>query len=280
MSLKENFAQAVRELLSTPQLVLETAGSPAAEVGSDRIKSINPFSRREEYVPPAPEPTPEPVVYTPAPAPVTPPAPTPAPAPTPMPTSPSIYRDMPRSDRETTTIATGTVIQGSVRANCAVELFGEVYGDIVSKDNLKICGRLEGSACGQDIDITNGRIKGDVISTGRVCINNNSIVLGNIKAETLLLNGKVKGSLEIKGNLALDVNAAVAGNVLAGKLSIAEGAILQGEVRISSTDLNKLFAEGEAAGKRPDGVKAPAATAPAPTRKPAVTDEMFDEIKV
>lgn len=242
MSIKENFLQAARELMSgTPQPAMAYSTVPAGpELRSNLIKEASLFSSRREsggerkdyYESAAPD---EPVEFTARPFIPERDARSSEPEPAPRPSEPE-------RDSRRTVLAEGTVVHGSVSSASAIELHGEVYGDILSQEDLTLTGKLEGNASGRNIDLRGGRIKGNIQATGRVRLDSESIVLGNIRAGTLLLNGRVKGNLDIKDSVALDVNAAVAGNVIAGKLSIAEGAMLQGEVRISSADLSKLFA--------------------------------------
>ncbi|NCB62539.1 MAG: polymer-forming cytoskeletal protein [Clostridia bacterium] len=239
MSFKENFMQAAHELMAgAPQPAMATNGVRAASVPDftpSVIKDASSSPSRREGSAVRETTDGQKNFHTQA---------------TPAPSAPAPRSFDPEGGPRRTVIAEGTVIRGSVRTTVGVELHGEVYGDIVSKEDLVLSGKLEGNAGGRDIELCGGRIKGNIQSSGRVRIDSNSVVIGNIQAGTLLLNGRVKGDLEIKESVALDVHAAVAGNVTAGKLSIAEGAMLQGEVRISSADLGKLFAEN-GAGDRP-----------------------------
>ena len=154
------------------------------------------------------------------------------------------YEEPPRP----TYIADGVVIEGSVRAEGSVEMHGEMKGNLSSKGNLHILGKLIGDAEGHDIAIHGGRMRGDLTASGQVKIDSEAIVVGDIHSDTLTVNGKVKGDLLVQGPLTLDSGAVVIGTVHVGQLSIAAGAVFQGEVHTVCPDVDTLFRDAPGKG--------------------------------
>lgn len=144
-----------------------------------------------------------------------------------------------------TVIAAEDSVRGNLRCSGGMELYGEVLGDIHSGGDMRLSGRLEGNATGQNMDIRSGLVKGDLNSSGAVQIDGSSVVLGNVRAEMLSLNGKIKGNLDVEGALVVEANGVVSGRINAGRITVQEGAIILGEVNIRSVDYRDLFPDEE-----------------------------------
>lgn len=87
-----------------------------------------------------------------------------------------------------------------------------IYGNISSKGNLRIDGRLDGN----------------IDTSGHVVIGSTGIINGNISAENLNVAGAVKGNALISGNLSIHPSGQLVGDVKAKSLNIAEGGIFHG----------------------------------------------------
>ena len=142
-----------------------------------------------------------------------------------------------------TIIAKGTVIRGPVYAAGDLELWGELQGDVESKGSLKLCGKLEGKATGVSISLCGARMQGDIYVKGAVHVDESSVILGNLNAQSLIMNGRIKGDITVVDALHLDARAIVCGNITAQKLVMAEGAVLQGTVTITADNMDQAFQE-------------------------------------
>lgn len=199
MSLKDNFKQAAKELVSVPQ-----AAKPAADekgekemvpAGDGLIESQN-YAEVKEY--------------------------------------------------ETTVIGEGVVITGSIQAEGPVDLHGVVKGDIVTKSDFRLGGRLLGNLDADNAHIDGGRMRGNIRVTGHASVDEESVVLGSIKASSMELNGRVKGDLEVKGFLVLGASAVVNGKVTTGRVLIQDGAMCCGELKVTAApNLEEVFVEIE-----------------------------------
>ena len=104
--------------------------------------------------------------------------------------------------RAATIVAAGTVIRGDVHGEGQFVISGEVHGD----------GVLEGVL---HLAVTASWI-------------------GHIRAQHAMVAGKIEGSLTVEGKLEIGVTAVIRGRVSARILAIAKGAIVDGDIEVTS----------------------------------------------
>ena len=73
-----------------------------------------------------------------------------------------------------------------------------------------------------------GRLIGELHSTGLVTIGPDGDVDGNIYARSAVIGGKVKGSIQTTDQITLEVKSVVVGDLKTTKLTIDEGAMFEG----------------------------------------------------
>lgn len=235
MGLRDNFRQAARELMDGPEA-----------------------ARPRGYEPAPPAPTPPAPTYVPE------PAPEPAPAETGGIQSQDVTQALnelesfmnsynstqsaqsaqpvqedswssPASRELTTIIAPGTIIRGNVESDTDMELYGEVQGDITTTKDLKLKGKIQGNATAGNVELCSIRMVGNVTATGTAVLDADSEVEGDVTAESVILNGKIRGNVQVSKRLALEGSAIICGRVSAEKLSVDEGAVIQGEILIGKS---------------------------------------------
>jgi len=74
-----------------------------------------------------------------------------------------------------------------------------------------------------------GRIIGEVSSTGTVTIGSKGEVEGDIIAVDAIVGGKVKGSMKASEKIILEANSIFIGDMQTAKLTINEGAMFEGK---------------------------------------------------
>ncbi|HZM70776.1 MAG TPA: polymer-forming cytoskeletal protein [Candidatus Cryosericum sp.] len=98
-----------------------------------------------------------------------------------------------------------------------------LVGDIVSEENIRVRGRVEGN----------------VATSGSVVIEPRGSVTGEITAENLILEGSLEGRVTVARKFELRPGGRMRGDIRAAVVAIAEEAFLQGKVlateRISTT---------------------------------------------
>lgn len=135
-----------------------------------------------------------------------------------------------------TTIARGTVIIGEINAEGDVELLGSVKGKIASQGDIKANGKVIGDLIGKDIELISCAVQGNIIASGLVTVDGDSVVIGDVKGENFCLDGKIKGNVSVEKEAKFQPKAILAGNVTTASIAMSQGAKIQGEVNIPLGD--------------------------------------------
>lgn len=131
-----------------------------------------------------------------------------------------------------TTIARGTVIIGEINAEGDVELLGSVKGKVASHGDIRANGKVVGDLIGNDIDLVSCAVQGNIIASGSVTVDENSVVIGDVKGENFCLDGRIKGNVTVSNEAKFQPKAILAGNVTTSSIAMSQGAKIQGEVNI------------------------------------------------
>jgi len=113
-------------------------------------------------------------------------------------------------------------------AERVLDVDAAMQGSLIFKDpvNLKI----------------NGRFEGTLNTKGNLMVGEHSVVDANITGESIVVAGKVNGNIIASKELKLISPACVVGDISSPLLSVAEGAVFEGNC--------KMLATGEVAGRR------------------------------
>ena len=76
----------------------------------------------------------------------------------------------------------------------------------------------------------NGSFEGKLDTRGNLTIGENAKIRANIHGDRIVVAGKVKGDIAATQSVSIIAPAVVEGNVLTPRLSVTEGAILEGQV--------------------------------------------------
>lgn len=119
-----------------------------------------------------------------------------------VPTAPAKRRFLDRAPASPTMIGAGSLFVGNLRVAGPFVLAGEVHGD--------------------------GELAGDLhIAVGGGW-------LGNVRAQRAIVAGSIVGSLEVEDKLEIGHTAVIRGRVSARTIAIAKGAIVDGEIEVTS----------------------------------------------
>lgn len=145
-----------------------------------------------------------------------------------------------------TVIAAGATFFGDIRAEGDVEVLGKLKGNLEATGNIRVVGKVLGDVKGEAIILEGCTVQGNITSTSSVSLDEGAMVIGDVLASDIETNGKVKGNLQIARAAKLSSSALLAGNVIAATIVMAQGARVQGAVRISEDpETNSLFGELE-----------------------------------
>jgi cytoskeletal protein CcmA (bactofilin family) len=94
--------------------------------------------------------------------------------------------------------------------------------------------------------LVNGTITGDGRVDGELVIAPGAIWLGDVQARNAVVGGAITGNLRIADKLEIGAKASIRGNVTAKRLAIAQGAIVEGEIRVTGNEPIVRFEERRA----------------------------------
>ncbi|HWB60768.1 MAG TPA: polymer-forming cytoskeletal protein [Chthoniobacteraceae bacterium] len=92
---------------------------------------------------------------------------------------------------------------------------------------------IKGSIKFQNELIIDGKIEGEIISTGVLTVGENAEVRGEIKTKSVTVLGKVHGNITVDERCELKTRAQLIGDLKAARLMIEEGATFVGKSEVT-----------------------------------------------
>jgi len=131
-----------------------------------------------------------------------------------------------------TYLAAGTMMQGTLTARGDVEIAGDFEGEIVAKGKVTLHSNITSKITATGLALVSCALTGNSEVSGDVNVDEQSTIIGNVKAENLVCSGKITGDLDIQDNLVLGEFAHVNGNIKVDTMSIARGAKITGKIEM------------------------------------------------
>lgn len=152
---------------------------------------------------------------------------------------------------ETTVISRNTIIDGNIRSFANINIDGSVKGDVKITKNINVTGKVVGDIDCNNSVMTGASMQGNINSKGQVQIDRDSLLLGDISAQYLDLNGKVKGNIDVGGKAEFKTDAVILGNITASTITVLDGATIQGYVNTTflQESSSSIFPEAIALGE-------------------------------
>ncbi len=91
--------------------------------------------------------------------------------------------------------------------------------------------------------VLSGTIRGDGDIGGMLSIARDALWEGKVRAAAAVIAGTLTGSIEVSGALEVGHTAIIKGQVTARSLAIAQGAVIEGEMQVTSGDPIVRFEE-------------------------------------
>jgi cytoskeletal protein CcmA (bactofilin family) len=89
-----------------------------------------------------------------------------------------------------------------------------------------------------------GRMEGSISHTESLTIGVGGVVVGNLRARLLVIKGTVDGDLEASESIVITPTAIVAGDLVSPRISIVEGAMFNGAVRMTRVESAEALRSG------------------------------------
>jgi cytoskeletal protein CcmA (bactofilin family) len=97
--------------------------------------------------------------------------------------------------------------------------------------------RFKGDLSAEEEFILQGRIQGSIHHTQRIIVGTQGGVVGNIYARIIVVDGNVEGDLHGKEGVVVHETGRVAGNIYAPRVCISDGAVFNGRIDMSGTNV-------------------------------------------
>ena len=136
--------------------------------------------------------------------------------------------------QEITVIAPGTKIVGDINADGGLRVGGEIKGNIQVAGKLELNGKIIGDIEAEDITVSTSMVKGNVVARSTISLDKDTTVVGDVSACNAELDGKIKGNLTVKERAHMQSDSILMGNLSSGVVNIEEGAMLRGDISITS----------------------------------------------
>jgi cytoskeletal protein CcmA (bactofilin family) len=149
----------------------------------------------------------------------------------------------PQVSDEVSIITEGTVIRGDIVSSGALDIRGQVDGNVGCNGKLVVTGMVNGNSNASEFFADAAKIEGEVVSTGTVKIGLGSVVIGNVTSSSAVIAGAIKGDIDVQGPVVVDTSAVVMGNIKSRSVQINNGAVIEGFCSqcYSDVDVQSLF---------------------------------------
>lgn len=154
-------------------------------------------------------------------------------------------------------IPKGTIINGNIQISGKLEMYGEVNGDINSDSRVNVCGSVKGNIKANDLFTKDSFIEGQIECVQGAVVRENTVILGDINADSLVVDGAIQGKLDIKGCVTVGEKAIVDSDIKAKAIQVSNGAAINGFCSLCYADVKvkEVFPEEKVEEKTSDADK-------------------------
>jgi cytoskeletal protein CcmA (bactofilin family) len=109
---------------------------------------------------------------------------------------------------------------------------------------------LKGELAADEDLVLLGRIEGSIRHTESLTVGVGGVVIGDVRGRVVTIKGTVKGDIEASEAIVIALSAVVTGDIMAPRVSIVEGAQVNGAVRMVTVSAEQILKEDAAASGR------------------------------
>lgn len=145
---------------------------------------------------------------------------------------------------EITVISKNTIIDGNVNSLANMQIDGNIKGNVQTTRNIDMSGKVIGDVTCNNAGMMSAAMQGNISLKGRMRMDRDTILIGDLSAQYADINGRVRGKLDITGKAELKRDAVVFGDINASTIAVIDGAIIQGYVNttfLSKEDSRNVF---------------------------------------
>lgn len=145
---------------------------------------------------------------------------------------------------EITVISKNTVIDGNIHSLANMQIDGNIKGNVETTRNVDMTGKIVGDIVCNNAGMNSAAMQGNVSLKGRMRMDRDTILIGDLSSQYADINGRIRGKLDIVGKAELKRDAIVFGDINASTIAVTDGAIIQGYVNttfLSKEDSRNVF---------------------------------------
>lgn len=102
---------------------------------------------------------------------------------------------------------------------------------------------IVGKVSGKGAYVCSGSIEGDCDIDGTLTITESGRWTGTLRATNVLIGGTITGDVIAAQRVEVAGSAKISGSVTGGEIAVAEGAVIDGDIRVTSAAAPKIFQE-------------------------------------
>lgn len=164
---------------------------------------------------------------------------------------------------EVTIISKNTAIDGNVRSLANMQIDGNIKGNVETTRNIDMSGKIIGDITCNNAGMNSAAMQGNVSLKGRMKMDRDTILIGDLSSQYADINGRIRGKLDIVGKAELKRDAIVFGDINASTIAVTDGAIIQGYVNttfLSKEDSRNVFPDAISLDSKEGKTGAPSGT--------------------
>jgi len=108
---------------------------------------------------------------------------------------------------------------------------------------------LKGELAADEDLVLLGRVEGSIHHTENLTIGVGGVVIGDLEGRVVTVKGTVKGDIAASESIVIALSAVVTGDLMAPRVSIVEGAQVNGAVRMQTVSPEQILKEDAATGR-------------------------------
>ena len=128
-------------------------------------------------------------------------------------------------------ISKEATVLGDIITEGHIDIVGKVRGNIDAEGNVAVRGLVSGDLTGEKIGLYKCRVKGNLKAGTGVVIDSDSVIVGDVDTENVVLGGKLKGDIKAVNMAVLRSDAYFIGDVETESIAVESGAVVNGNIR-------------------------------------------------
>lgn len=145
-----------------------------------------------------------------------------------------------------TVINDDVTIDGSITCGHDMLFCGSIKGNVKCEGKLTVRGYIFGNVIATQVELFGARIRGNTMCTGCMLMDSDSMVVGNVESDSMVLAGKVKGDVTVRAQADVRGTAYLLGDLAVGGITVEHGACLNGRLTTHTDEsVSQMFGDLE-----------------------------------